>query len=166
MDSLRTVAVIDLILAVQPVIKLEEQHQVRLLFRTQYLTVCFRFLLADQHLVLESEIEFNRRRQFMLAVGGKNRTTADKAVLGIERPVLIDAAVHTQVQIPVRTVINGRVAMPDIVVAAEVDTYDIAQVVVDLTAYLTSLVIGMLVNELTDWSFDAKVDVVSAVAIQ
>lgn len=71
-DTLRTVAVEDLILAMQPVIELEEEREIRSRLRTKEHSVG-RFATgtrgrSDPHIVLETKIEVNGRRERVLGI--------------------------------------------------------------------------------------------------
>lgn len=71
-DALRTVAVEDLILAMQPVIELEEEREIRLGLRTKEHSVG-RFATgtrgrSDPHIVLETKVQINGRRERVLGI--------------------------------------------------------------------------------------------------
>ena len=78
-DTLRAVTVVNLVLAVQPVIELEEERQVRFWLGTEnhaiYHFIIYHFIIyhftlfAYPHVVLYSEIEFYRRPECMFRIG-------------------------------------------------------------------------------------------------
>lgn len=71
-DTLRTVAVEDLILAMQPVIEQEEEREIRLGLRTKEHSIG-RFAAgtrgrSDPHIVLETKVQINGRRERVLGI--------------------------------------------------------------------------------------------------
>lgn len=171
-DAFRLIAIPDVVVAVDIVVELEEYSEVglRVLIAER--------LRADSGLVLTAEAELDNRFECALeaafGIGHRDEcgATADKAIVGIERPMLIDTGIDTQACVPFSTVVHAfwidfdlRVAgfiemtafvqilmaegFPKIVVSPEVDIDDVLVVVGERSANLTAAIIGVEVGEST-----------------
>ena len=84
------------------------------------------------------------------SIVGACKARTGEPVIRIERPVLVNPAVNTGTQHPVRTVIDraggGR---PEEIVAVHIDPHYILQMVVDLGTYLTALQVVVEIVEIT-----------------
>ena len=159
-------------MAVDIVVELEEDSEVglRVLIAER--------LGADSGLVLTAEAELDNRFECALeaAVGIGYRdecsATTDKAIVGIERPMLVYTGIDTQACVPFGTVVHAfgidfdlRVAgfieiasfvqilvaegFPKIVVPPEVDIDDVLVVIRERSTNLTAAIIGVEVGEST-----------------
>lgn len=133
-------------------------------------------LRADYRFVLTAEAELNNRFECALegtfCIGYRDEcgATADEAIVGIERPMLVDTGINTQAEIPFSTVVHAigidfdlRVArfieiasvvqvlvaegLPEIVVTPEMDIDDVLVVVGERSTNLTTAIIGVEVGE-------------------
>ena len=91
----------------QPVIELQEEGDVRFRLgaedrmRTRSTRIPRSPRSANPHIILDTGIEIDDRTERVIrAVAHFRYATAFEAVLRIERPVLVDASVDTQAQIP------------------------------------------------------------------
>lgn len=106
-DSFRLIAIPDVVVAVDIVVELEEDSEVglRVLIAER--------LGADSGLVLTAEAELDNRFECALeaAVGIGYRdecgATTDKAIVGIERPMLVYMGIDTQACVPFGTVVHA-----------------------------------------------------------
>ena len=152
------------------VVELEEHHQIGLR------GLLAERLAADHCLILATETQLDGRFECALesTFGVRNRNkcgaTADKAIVAIERPMLVDTGVNTQTCVPFGTVVNAiridfdlRIAglieiavfvqilmaegLPEIVVPPKVDIDNVLVVVGERSPNLTATIIGVEVRE-------------------
>lgn len=170
-DAFRLIAIPDVVVAVDIVVELEEYSEVGLR------VLIAEGLRADGGLVLTAEAELDNRFECALkdtiGIGHRDEcdATTDKAIVGIERPMLVDTGIDTQACVPFGTVVHAfgidfdlRVSgfgklpinnilvaegLPEIVVSPEVDIDDVLVVVGERSANLTAAIIGVEVEEST-----------------
>lgn len=171
-DAFRLIAIPNVVVAVDIVVELEEYSEVglRVLIAER--------LRADSGLVLTAEAELDNRFECALkdtgGIGYRDEcgATADKAIVGIERPMFVDTGIDAQACVPFSTVVHAfgidldlRVAgfiemtafvqilvlegFPKIVVSPEVDIDDVLVVVGERSTNLTAAIIGVEVGEST-----------------
>ena len=98
------VSVVDLILMMDEIIDLRKQHEVRLGIRSQgcsHTLLGARLdelaLLIQPHLILHTEVQVDARLETMYrAIRNECFAATFKAVLRIERPMMVNPSIHTQ----------------------------------------------------------------------